>query len=508
MKNNRLIFCRFCMLSFILLMIAGCSDENKFENYLDNNAYPPPVITLTSPVSLDEATFLGTQTLAGSITSHNRLRDVYATLLKKTETGYEEINKDKRVVYKLDSLPDAIDFSMDISITDENVAAIGLFATDIFTKVTEQDVVIKYIKGIPPTLSLTPASIDAVALDATTEISGTAASVEGIASITYNLVRKSPYLELHSKGNVAVVSTDKEKIFNFSVKVDDERAEAIEVIVTDSKGFSKTAYVEIKTITGVPAGKAAIFDDIEMAPEWENPTTSTQPYIFSVDGVSVNGVVKNVLSLQDATTAKSGSVDFMFANLYRNQTNYAFTANRGFAFVGAERLNGGPIGRQMDATWLTTMTKKIVYFKIIPQDMVATMNLDNFFATTTGNWQTFQTLNQLSAFVPETSNDKLLVQRLNASTSNTTAPVLQIVDGTYIAFKRQMTDLTFRYGIIKVVDAASDLEVLDANGKIPAATTGTGVSAYYTGPGLAGFDYTGVAKLYGQKCKLKIIIQK
>ena len=239
MKNNRLIFCRFCMLSFILLMIAGCSDENKFENYLDNNAYPPPVITLTSPVSLDEATFLGTQTLAGSITSHNRLRDVYATLLKKTETGYEEINKDKRVVYKLDSLPNVLDFSMDISITDENVAAIGLFATDIFTKVTEQDVVIKYIKGIPPTLSLTPASIDAVALNATTEISGTAASVEGIASITYNLVRKSPYLELHSKGNVAVVSTDKEKSFNFSVKVDDERAEAIEVIVTDSKRLFK-----------------------------------------------------------------------------------------------------------------------------------------------------------------------------------------------------------------------------------------------------------------------------
>lgn len=68
---------------------------------------------------------------------------------------------------------------------------------------------------------------------------------------------------------------------------------------------------------------------------------------------------------------------------------------------------------------------------------------------------------------------------------------------------------------MKVVQAGDDSDVLSSNNKIEDVTTGLGAGiankspeAFYSAPGLAGFDYSGVTKLYGRKCKLKIIVQR
>lgn len=404
MKNNKYLLYRLLMLLFILIGVVACSDDKETIDYTDNSAFPPPVVTITSKTSLDEVEFRKSQTVTGTIESNNGLRDIYVTLMKQTDNGYEEINRNLRVYNPLDNFPRELDFSIDITVSQRQTAAIGVFATDIYTKVATQ-----------------------------------------------------------------------------------------QVIVT--------------SLVGVPEGKATIFDNIEMAPEWESPDNPTQPYIFSFGGVTVGGKVKHVLSLSDVANSTEGSIDFAFANFWRNQT-FGLISNRGVGFASADRIGSGTVGRQVDDPWLSGATKNAVFFKIISADLVTSLGLNNFFETTTGDWETYELLDKLNSYVTGTATgDKQLLQRIGASSDNSTTPALQIVDGTYIAIRRQISS-TSKYGIIKVVDAVDDTPTLNSSNKILGVTTGLGVSSYYKGPDLAGFDYTGVTKLYGQKCKLKIIIQE
>ena len=523
-RNKYLRYGLFCLSFLIAALLVNCSDDKEID-YRDDAAYPPPAITLSSPSSLDEITLGQSLTVGGKVDANNQLRDIYTTILRKRGNAYEEIDRNARVIYDLKEFPTELDFSMNISVTQEDAAAVLVVATDIFTKTDSILINIAHIAGIAPKITVNPTEIASVELNGTVTATAHITSTEGLQSLSYILVQKVPYRELQTPVSVSV-SSEKEKDINISLIVDDENADAIAVVAKDTKGFDRTVFIDIKAITGIPEGRAYVFENVEMAAEFEcnsgaSPLpAANQPYLFSVEGISVGGTLKNVISLSEAINAPSGIVDFAFANIWRNSTvtgsavNFGRTGNRGFAFVAPARINGGPVGRQIDLPWLASVTKPNTQFKIITSDIVASMKLDTFFETTTGNWETFAALNDLSSFIPaySSSNDlRYVVQRANAGTA-TAACDLLIMDGTYIAFRTGSDKL----GIIKVVDAADDTDALATDGcKIADVTTGNGagvsdksVNALYSAAGLSGFDYTGAAKLYGRKCKLKIIVQK
>jgi hypothetical protein len=497
----------YTMIAFSSLLLWGCNEESVAVDYTDDNAYPPPVVTITSENTLATAEYRKNEIITGVVTSGNGLRDLYVTLLKNGENGYEEINKNYRVYLIFDGFPTSQEFSIEINIADKETAAIGVFGTDIYTKKAQESIVIQNLKGVPPMVTLIPQQIEAVELNGIVSLSGTASSKVGLQSIQYALARKSPYLELSTLKTIDVTPADKEKSFSFEITVDDERADAIVVIVTDADGYKETAFTDIVTITGIPEGRALIFENIEMAPEWENPINPSQPYIFSFEGLVVNGQLKNVVTLNDLVNSTSGRIDFAFVNFWRN-SSFVPIANRGPGFASADRITGGTVGRQVDAPWLTNVGLNATFFKLIPPEMAAEMDLDNFFDNTHGNWETYQELDKLSTFVTGTGTaDKQLLQRLNASSDRTGTPVLQIVDGTYIAIRRQFAD-NVKYGIIKVIKAVDDSGALNDEGKITGISSEPGKSNYYRGPDMEGFEYTGVTTLYGKKTMLKIIVQQ
>jgi hypothetical protein len=496
----------YTMLAFILLLTWGCNEEPVVVDYTDDSAYPPPIVTISSGNTLETAEYRKNVTVTGVITSENGLRDLYITLLKNGEEGYEEISRNLRVYQPLDGFPDSQEFTLQINIAEKETAAIGIFGTDIYTKSMLQPVVIQRLKGVPPIVTLTPNQIEAVELNGTISLSGTASSQVGLQSVAYALARKSPYLELTPQQSIAVNSGDKEKSFSFEISVDDERADAIAVIVTDADGYKETAFADIVTITGIPAGRALIFENIEMAPEWENPVNPSQPYIFSFEGLVVNGQIKNVVTLNDLVNSTAGNIDFAFVNFWRN-SSLVVIANRGVGFASADRITGGTVGRQVDAPWLT-IGMNATFFKLIPPEMAVEMNLDHFFDNTYGNWETYQELDKLSTFITGTgTGDKQLLQRLDASSDRTGTAKLQIVDGSYIAIRRQFAGNT-KYGIIKVIKAVDDTPTLNEQGKILGITSEPGKSQLYRGPDMEGFEYAGVTKLYGKKTTLKIIVQQ
>lgn len=100
-----------------------------------------------------------------------------------------------------------------------------------------------------------------------------------------------------------------------------------------------------------------------------------------------------------------------------------------------------------------------------------------------------------------------MLQRLDASSDRTGTARLQIVDGSYIAIRRQFAGNT-KYGIIKIVKAVDDTSTLNDQGKILGITSEPGKSQQYRGPDMEGFEYSGVTKLYGKKTTLKIIVQQ
>lgn len=368
--------------------------------------------------------------------------------------------------------------------------------------------------GIPPEITLNPSEVESINFNGTISVSGTTTSMVGLKSISYVLVRKSPYLELQTVQNVSLTSGINEKEFSFKVTVDNESADAIRVESKDNYDYSSISYVNIKSIEG----RAYVFDNVEMAPEWEIPFTSgvipTQPYLFSIDGIQVGNELKNVVTLKEALDASAGSIDFAFVNLWRN-SSFGVIANRGFTYISAARMSGGPVGRQVDTDWLSGITKNAVGFKVITSDIVASLKLDQFFETTTGKWQIFDTelLSALDSYVPASlvSNDanRMLKQRTNAGQNGTCN--LEITSGAYIAFRRVADGSEDRFGIIKVIEAADDTDATSDGCKIADTITGSttaGASAHYTGPGLPGFAYEGVTKLYGRSCKLKIIVQQ
>lgn len=501
MKLNKNI--KYLLLSIpclILSVLWGCSDSDK--DYLDDGAYPPPSIELTSETDIDASILGSNELLLGRVIAPNLLRDVYATLLIADGDNYIEIDKDKRIPFQLDNFPKEIDFTIEIPIYSEDAAGIKIVATDIYTKMDEVVIPIRRIKGIPPTISFDKDNLGSVQFNNNVQLLAHVEGKTSLKSITYVLAQDVPYKEL-GKPITINAKGDKVEDFTFDVLVDNEDANAIAVTAIDEDGFQRREFVTF-SIEGVPEGRAAIFKELTMATEWEIPTDPTKPYIFSLMGINVNGITKHVVSLEEAQKAgNKASLDFMFANIWRNP-NGGRLGNHGFAYVGAARIDGGAIGRKPDVDgWLTDCQRNETYFEMIDEKIVAELDLDNFFETTTGNWRTFEALEQLKDVVVGSGSNRQIYQRPNAGTV-AGAAFQQIKDGSYIAILR-VADGEKKYGIIKVVKAGDDSAALLPNGKL-AYPEKENTPVPCSDPNL-GYDYSGVASLYGKTCNLEIIIQ-
>ena len=75
--------------------------------------------------------------------------------------------------------------------------------------------------------------------------------------------------------------------------------------------------INIEGLEGVDNNVALVFNDIEMAPEWEHSTEPDQPYIFSIEGIMIQGVQKHVLSLKEIKGygSKANGVDLSLIHI-------------------------------------------------------------------------------------------------------------------------------------------------------------------------------------------------
>lgn len=502
-KNIALI----ATLMFCGLFIAGCSDDDPA--YTDDKAYPAPALQIKSATEIDVVEYNGIVKVEATTSSAVGIHSVYSTLVKLDIDGeYQEINTNLRKKIKIDTLVTdmTLDFELEHKISEREAVGIMVVSKDVLDKTSSSIIKFKQVIGLPPQLFSEPERFSVVALDEEIRLSVVAKSEVGLKSIKYTMVQQQPSNELRPYTDVVVSGNPLLFTFIIETTIDNPKTEGIKIVTEDVKGVVHEMVIDIESIAGVNKSVALVFDVVEMAPEWENPNNPTQPYLFSFDGITVNGATKNIVSLSDTKAAGVGSVDFAFVNLWRN-AQFVSIANRGFAFVGADRLTGGPVARPHDDAWIKPVVRNKTFFNIIPTSVVADKKIDELVANAKPNAETFDLLESMSTLVSDNgNNNNMLLQRLGAS-SNRPADLcsLQIEDDTYIAVYRGSAK---KYGIIHIVKAADDTDALSDGCKIANITTGSGLNNYYTGPNLTGFSYEGVSKLYGRKCTMKIIMQK
>ena len=315
--------------------------------------------------------------------------------------------------------------------------------------------------------------------------------------------------DLKEYTTIPVSGNPLEMEFILKTVVDNKETNGIKIVVEDIEGLKEEKIINIEGLEGVDNNVALVFNDIEMAPEWEHSTEPDQPYIFSIEGIMIRGVQKHVLSLKEIKGygSKANSVDFAFINIWRNPS-FVAVKNRGFSYVSASRISGGPIGRAYDVNdWIKpagVATNKTL-FTLIPDDKVTDLGIDVMMANAASDVKTFEALNVLESIAKGGAD--MLMQRVNASDGYPNDPCsLQIKDGSYIAF----VTAAGKYGVIHVIEAANDMDALVAGGCKIATPTGVVGSQgpAYSGAGITGLTYDGVALLYGRTCKLKIVVQK
>lgn len=379
-----------------------------------------------------------------------------------------------------------------------------------FTSCSEDDRT-DYSKMDAPDIQLTADILPSAEFGQTIQVTGTVKSDIGVRDIAYQLKKKSgaEYVNIGAEKYYPLNSLDTEVSFTIPVLIEDDEIAAVEIIATDVVTKSSSAMFQITTITGIPQGGAWVFHNIEMAPEFERPVNPQQPYLFSTVGVNVNGTLKHVLTLAEAKNANSRGIDFVFANLWKNTQNDPPVAgsrlgNRGFAFVDVSQLARGPIGRQCDIEWIPLRDTTTMH--LVSDNIAAAANFEQLFETAADNWKTYKALSRIPELFPAwtVGTHYNILQRTGASADNTTACSQTLKKGSYIVFRRQ-NNLDFKYGVIKIVELADDTDALNDGG---CKIIGDDFTKWYTQPNQAGHTYNGVAKLYGRKVKLKIVVQK
>ena len=495
------------------LLLTNCSDSKS--DYSDDNAYPPPTVELTSPSEIDVVEYNSTVTVSARSFSAVGIHSIYATLLKMDENGeYEEINATERQRLKIDTLQTdmTLEFDLNVKVNTREAAGILVTSTDVLTKTAQKVIPIKKITKLPSQIFTEPSDFPVLVPDEEVSLSVVIRSAMGIKSIKHTLCNKV-LGDLKEYTTIPVSGNPLEMEFILKTVVDNKDTNGIKIVVEDIEGGREEKIINIEGLEGVDNNVALVFNNIEMAPEWEHSTEPDQPYIFSIEGIMVQGVQKHVLSLKEIKGygSKANSVDFAFINIWRNPS-FVAVKNRGFSFVSASRISGGPIGRAYDVNdWIKPagVTTSKTGFALIPDDKVTDLGIDVMIENAASDVNTFEALNVLQSIVKSIAEGgaDMLMQRVNASDGYPNDPCsLQIKDGTYIAFVTEAG----KYGVIHVIEAANDMDALVAGGCKIATPTGVVGSQgpAYSGAGITGLTYDGVALLYGRTCKLKIVVQK
>ena len=486
--------------------VTSCSDDDA--NYSDDNAYPPPTIELTSPTEIDAVEYNSTFTISAKSFSAVGIHSIYATLIKTDiNGGYEEISVADRQRLKIDTLETdmALDFDLNIKVNKREAVGVVVVSTDVLEKTTQKIIPIKKITKLPSQLFTEPSELPVLIPDEEVSISIVIKSEVGIKSVKHTLRNKAQG-DLNPYTDIPVAGAPLEFEFILKTIIDNKDADGIKIVVEDVDGVVEEKIITIAGIEGIDSNIALIFNDVVMAPEWEHSTDPNQPYLFSIDGMKVNGAQKHVLSLNEIKRygSSANAVDFSFVNIWRNPS-FVAVKNRGFSFVSASRLTGGPIGRAYDVnSWIKpagVATNKTL-FTLIPSDKVTSLGIDVLIEGAASDVRTFEALAGLQSIAK--SGADMLMQRTDASENYPEPCAVQIEDNTYIAF----VTAAGKYGIIHVIEAADDTDALVAGGSKIANPTGVTAGPAYSGPGITGLSYDGVALLYTRPCKLKIVVQK
>ncbi len=363
----------------------------------------------------------------------------------------------------------------------------------------------------PPAISLTsPASINSVELGQSVNISGSVSTSMGIRDMYFVQAENATEGGLKEIGNRTYLNINRivnDTTFSVDVKITEKTTSHIIMVATDVLTKKTAQNIEVDEVIVVNRDVVYIYKNIELAPEYERPASPVQPYLFSTEGVTVNGVMKNVLTLAEVKANGGIGVDFALINVWKNTQTDPPTASsrlgqRGFTFCDVSQLSRGPIGRQCDAEWFPK--SDTCCMMIIPPATAQAFGLDALFNNAKADDPTvYQTLNQLSGMGMKVGTNYYVNKLSGASADRTDALVENLKAGSYIAIRRE-NNKDFKYGIIQIVDPGNDSDALDANSKI----IGDDYTKWYTGPELSGYTYNGVAKLYGRKCKFNIIVQK
>ena len=413
-------------------------------DYSDDNAYPPPTVELTSPSEIDVVEYNSTVTVSARSFSAVGIHSIYATLLKMDENGEYE----------------------EINATERQRLKIDTLQTDM---TLEFDLNVK----------VNTREAAGILVTSTDVLTKTAQKVIPIKKIT-----KLP-------SQIFTEPSD------FPVLVPDEEV-SLSVVIRSAVGIKSIKHTLCNKVLGD-------LKEYTTIPVSGNPLEMEFILKTVVDNKETNGIKIVVEDIEGLKEEKIINIE----GLEGVDNNVALVfKNRGFSYVSASRINGGPIGRAYDVNdWIKpagVATNKTL-FTLIPDDKVTDLGIDVMMANAASDVKTFEALNVLESIAKGGAD--MLMQRVNASDGYPNDPCsLQIKDGSYIAF----VTAAGKYGVIHVIEAANDMDALVAGGCKIATPTGVVGSQgpAYSGAGITGLTYDGVALLYGRTCKLKIVVQK
>lgn len=381
----------------------------------------------------------------------------------------------------------------------------------------------EFITKEAPAVSLDITSIASVDFNDEVTITGTATSANAVRDISFYLVRKAAdsYERLwFSPLQYADIQIEKSVPFEMKMIVDDPDAEAIAVSVSDPYGLNTVTYIPIENINGSPSGSAYVFKDMELTAEYEH--AGTTPYVFSLEGVKVDGAIKNVLTLDEVKKTGARNLDFVFTNVWRNTTRYTagVLGNWGYAFCEFRQLARGGIGRQCDFIYVTGKesipAKTDTCCMVLVSNSIANANnFEQVFLNAGNNYGTSNFLNVLTNLFNANAigNQYAVNMKTNASGVNTTACKEIAGAGSYIAFRKTRNKTEQIYGLIQIVEMPDVSDALDGTGLkyMPEPYADNIISnanlpqKWYNTEAITA---TGIAKLYGKKVKVNIIAQK
>ena len=195
---------------------------------------------------------------------------------------------------------------------------------------------------------------------APTEICGTAVTEATLDSYTLTAVKKAgeEYVavgeaqEFAAAGNEMAVEffADSKEMTDIEVVLKAGAKSAKFYFPATAAGELKGTFWMNDAVMMAATPKVGTHDnDPETYPVAGTGAGSDLPSFFSMRGVTINGEVKHILSLNEAREVGGVDVSMAWVNVLQNTSNNAFIGGqRGLAFVRCNSLTAGTVGRQCD----------------------------------------------------------------------------------------------------------------------------------------------------------------